>query len=324
MRSSGRSKITNNGESSEGRGEQPRPSALPESEIETKAHPQHRKLYGRRKGPKLSAYQQSLVDTLLPHLLIAPEQGRDARSYFSQAVQKEISPPPCGEVDPAKRSEAGSGGGSSHVEHSPHPKSLASLDTSTSPQGGGGTGGQFAEASVVVDDVWLEVGFGGGEHLAWQAQHNPRTGMIGCEPYISGVAKLLTKIVDANIPNIRLYTEDAREVIAALPDASLGRAFVLFPDPWPKTRHHKRRFIQTEMLDEFARVLRAGAELRFATDDPSYRVWALERLMAHKKFRWLAEAPEDWRSRPGDWPQTRYEAKALHGVPSFFRFARAA
>ena len=135
-----------------------------------------------------------------------------------------------------------------------------------------------------IADVWLEVGFGGGEHLAWQAERNPTIGMIGCEPYVAGVAKLLTKIVDNNISNIRLYTEDARDVLAALPAVSLGRAFILFPDPWPKTRHHKRRFLQMDMLDAFARVLKPGAELRFATDDPGYRVWALERLMAHPKF----------------------------------------
>lgn len=180
----------------------------------------------------------------------------------------------------------------------------------------------LAEGAGEISDVWLEVGFGGGEHLAWQAEKNPEIGHIGCEPYISGVAKLLARIADKNISNIRLYPEDARDVIAALPDASLGRVFILFPDPWPKTRHHKRRFIQTEMLDELARIMKPGSELRFATDDPSYRIYALERLTAHAAFSWLARGQEDWRARPADWPQTRYEAKALHGVPSFFRFRR--
>ena len=159
-------------------------------------------------------------------------------------------------------------------------------------------------------EVWLEVGFGGGEHLVWQAENNPDVGLIGAEPYISGQAKLLAKIADRNLSNIRLYPEDARDVIAALPDACLDRVFILFPDPWPKTRHHKRRFIQIEMLDQLARVMKQNAELRFATDDKTYLAFALERFMAHPKFIWTAEAPCHWRARPSDWPETRYEAKA--------------
>jgi tRNA (guanine-N7-)-methyltransferase len=111
-------------------------------------------------------------------------------------------------------------------------------------------------------------------------------------------------------------------VIDALPDASLGRVFILFPDPWPKTRHHKRRFLQTEMLGKLARVMRAGAELRFATDDGGYLVWALERLMAHTAFAWTAQSAADWRVRPPDWPPTRYEEKALHGRPVYLQFRR--
>src|SRR5882724_1617106 len=117
-----------------------------------------------------------------------------------------------------------------------------------------------------VSSVWLEIGFGAGEHLAWQAEANSDIGIIGAEPYVAGMAKLLAKIADTNLANIRLYTEDARDILAALPDASLSRIFLLFPDPWPKTRHHKRRFIQMEMLDALARVMQPGAELRFATD----------------------------------------------------------
>ena len=161
-----------------------------------------------------------------------------------------------------------------------------------------------------VSEVWLEIGFGGGEHLLWQAQANPGIGVIGAEPYVSGVAKLLSKLAIAERDNIRLYMEDAGEIIEALPDASLGRVFILFPDPWPKTRHHKRRFIQMAMLDQLARVMKQGAELRFATDDNGYLVWTLERLAAHPAFAWLASTANDWRARPADWPQTRYEAKA--------------
>ena len=274
------------------------------------AHPerQRRLLYGRRKGPKLSAHQTQLVETLLSKLALTPEPGRDPRNYFNGDVK----------------------------------------------------------------DVWLEVGFGGGEHFLWQAQHHADIGMIGAEPYLNGIAKLLSSLapaggegrgegvagrqkpesrnqnhaVDASnseferqssdvehpphpdpLPlrgrgNIRIYTGDARDIIDALPDASLGRVFILFPDPWPKTRHHKRRFVQTELLDALARVMRRGAELRFASDDAPYMEWTLERLMAHPAFAWTARGPSDWLTRPEDWPPTRYEAKALHGKPAYLRFLR--
>ncbi|MGQ0740689.1 MAG: tRNA (guanine(46)-N(7))-methyltransferase TrmB [Alphaproteobacteria bacterium] len=179
-----------------------------------------------------------------------------------------------------------------------------------------------------LKEFWLEIGFGAGEHLLWQAEHNPQAGIIGAESYISGIAKLLSKIAgeagNGGLFNIRLYEGDARDVIAAVPDKSLSRVFLLFPDPWPKTRHHKRRFIQIEMLDELARVIREGGELRIATDDRGHLVWALERLMAHKAFRWAAAAPGDWSSRSRDWPETRYEAKAKKAgeTCTYLRFLR--
>jgi tRNA (guanine-N7-)-methyltransferase len=173
-----------------------------------------------------------------------------------------------------------------------------------------------------VTDVWLEVGFGGGEHLLEQARANPQVGLIGAEPYEAGVAKLLSKIESANTSNIRIHEGDARDVVDALPDASLGRVFILFPDPWPKTRHHKRRFVQTAMLDALARVMKQGAELRIASDDAGYVAWTLERLLAHPDFAWAAECATDWNTRPPGWPQTRYEAKALHGPPAYLLFAR--
>ena len=175
-----------------------------------------------------------------------------------------------------------------------------------------------------VSGVWLEVGFGAGEHLVWQAQKHPGIGIVGAEPYVSGMAKLLSKIGDTQTANIRLYMGDAHDIVDALPDASIGRVFVLFPDPWPKTRHHKRRFVQTAMLDDLSRVMKDGAELRFATDDGGYLVWALERLMVHPSFIWLADTAADWRTRPEDWPETRYEAKALRqGRPcTYLRFQR--
>jgi tRNA (guanine-N7-)-methyltransferase len=181
--------------------------------------------------------------------------------------------------------------------------------------------------SCSVREVWLEVGFGGGEHLIWQARQNPHVGLIGAEPYGAGVAKLLSQIDDVRnagetISNVRIHEGDARDIIQALPRESLGRVFILFPDPWPKTRHHKRRFIQEDMLDALARVMRKDAEFRFATDDAGYLRWTLERLVAHKQFVWTAERAKDWTTRPPDWPQTRYEAKALHGPPLYLRFLR--
>jgi tRNA (guanine-N7-)-methyltransferase len=175
-----------------------------------------------------------------------------------------------------------------------------------------------------LPEVWLEIGFGGGEHLAAQAARHPGVGLIGAEPFVAGMAKLLSKISDAGLRNVRLYTEDARDILKALPDASLARVFILFPDPWPKLRHHKRRLIQMEFLDALARVLKPGGELRFASDDAGYVSWALERFCAHPAFRWMAESAEDWRNRPEDWVPTRYEAKALEAgrVPAYLRLTR--
>nr|TFG54097.1 MAG: tRNA (guanosine(46)-N7)-methyltransferase TrmB [Hyphomicrobiales bacterium] len=175
-----------------------------------------------------------------------------------------------------------------------------------------------------VDDGWFEIGFGGGEHLAALAAAHLDIGIIGAEPFVAGTAKLLAKIDESGIHTIRLYTEDARDILEALPDASLGKIFILLPDPWPKMRHHKRRFIQMEMLGKLARVMKHGAELRFASDDQSYVSWVLERFMAHDAFEWMASAPEDWRVRPADWPPTRYEAKAIKAGRgcAYLRFRR--
>ncbi|MGE0724574.1 MAG: tRNA (guanosine(46)-N(7))-methyltransferase TrmB [Alphaproteobacteria bacterium] len=157
---------------------------------------------------------------------------------------------------------------------------------------------------------WLEVGFGGGEHLAWQAARHPDVGIMGAEPFVNGVVSLLGHLRRDAIANVRIHGDDARDLIDALPDAVLARAFVLFPDPWPKTRHHKRRFVGGANLDRLARTLADGAELRIATDDPPYLEWILFHALAHPAFRWLADGPQDWRERPDDWPPTRYEEKA--------------
>jgi len=222
--------------------------------------PRRRTLYGRRRGKKLRAGQQSLLDTLLPRLAI-------------------VLPPEGETIDLARA-----------------------------------FGGRLPS-----NGVWLEVGFGSGEHLVWQAEQHPDVGLIGCEPYLNGVAKCLAHIERTSVSNIRLFTDDARLLMAALPPRSLARVFILFPDPWPKARHHKRRFVQRKTLDRLADLMTPGAELRLATDDPSYLPWMVEHACTHPRFEWLAENPQDWRTRPGDWPATRYEQKGIAGQPVFLR-----
>jgi tRNA (guanine-N7-)-methyltransferase len=170
-----------------------------------------------------------------------------------------------------------------------------------------------------VAEVWLEIGFGGGEHLVWQARANPGIGLIGCEPFQDGVVKVLSAIEAASgtstetgaLANIRVLADDARPLLRWLPSASIGRAFVLFPDPWPKARHRKRRLVSEAMLGELARVLRPGGELRLATDDGDYAGAMLSAIGRQAYFQWTANGPDDWRRRPADWPPTRYEEKAL-------------
>jgi tRNA (guanine-N7-)-methyltransferase len=169
--------------------------------------------------------------------------------------------------------------------------------------------------------VVLEIGFGGGEHLAAQAAAQPQQRFIGVEPFINGVASCLRHIEESGAQNVRLHQGDARDVIARLPEACLDLCYILFPDPWPKTRHHKRRLIQTEFLSELARVLKPGAEVRFATDWAHYASWTLWHFTRHARFTWTAERAEDWRK---PWPghvTTRYEAKRLGDcAPIWLRF----
>lgn len=172
-------------------------------------------------------------------------------------------------------------------------------------------------------EVWLEVGFGGGEHMVHQAGLNPQAGIIGCEPYINGVAMLLGKIRRAGVDNLRVHPGDARDMFDVLPAASISKAFLLYPDPWPKKRHHRRRFVTPEHLEPLARVLKPGAEFRVATDIPDYVRQTLEEV-PRAGFDWLAEGPRDWREPWGDWISTRYEQKALREgrVPHYLTFRR--
>jgi len=221
-----------------------------------------RRLYGRRKGHRLSPRRRKLVDTLLPEL----------------------------------RVDLGAG----------PPQDLADL------------------FSKPVEQVWLEIGFGAGEHLAWQAARNPGLGILGSEAFINGVAALLTSIESQKLDNVRLHDGDARDLLDWLPDAGLARIFVLFPDPWPKKRHRRRRLFSPATVAQFARALRPGGELRTATDIGDYACAMLVAMQQESAFEWRAERASDWRERPSDWPQTRYEQKALREgrTPYFLTFER--
>ena len=172
-------------------------------------------------------------------------------------------------------------------------------------------------------EVWLEIGFGGGEHLAEQAARDPDVLLLGAEPFLNGAASALRHIDERELANVRLHVGDARDLLAALPDSSLARIFILFPDPWPKARHHKRRLIQADTVAELARVLQVGGRLRFATDWADYADRALERLRAEARLSWTAGRADDWRLAPADHMPTRYQAKALGDIaPVYFDFIR--
>jgi tRNA (guanine-N7-)-methyltransferase len=170
-------------------------------------------------------------------------------------------------------------------------------------------------------EIWLEIGFGGGEHVSGQAARHPDVGILASEVFIEGVAKLLGQIEDAGLENVRLWEEDAREMVTGLKAGSIDRAFILFPDPWHKVRHHKRRLIQPDFLDDLARVMKSGGRVRFATDVRSYADEALEKFLAHSAFEWTATCADDWRNAPEDHIQTRYQTKNLGDIaPVYYDF----
>lgn len=236
----------------------------PENRSDAAGPAPRRLLYGRRRGKRLRAGRQALVDRLLPDLAIEIEG---------------LAP---GALDP---------------------RTLFPFQ---------------------VSDVWLEIGFGNGEHLVHQGEANPDIGLLGAEPYLAGVARMVAHVHERGLENVRLHVDDARLLLTALADASIGRLFTLFPDPWPKTRHHKRRLVTEATVLEVARVLAPGAEWRLATDDMGYCRWMLRHLTGRVEFAWLAEGAADWRRRPADWPETRYEAKARASgrAAVFLRFRR--
>jgi len=172
-------------------------------------------------------------------------------------------------------------------------------------------------------EVWLEIGFGGGEHLAGQAAQRADVGFLGAEPFLDGIAKILAEIEERKLSNIRLRRGDARDLVAQLPDQSIARAFILFPDPWPKARHRKRRLVQPDFLAELARVLKPGAGVRFATDWADYANRALADFLRDGGFEWQADRADDWRKPPADHVTTRYQEKRLGDcAPVFFDFVR--
>ncbi len=227
----------------------------------TDEHPLATRLYGRRKGKKLSALQVNLRQTLLPRLALDPAESIvSAPGLFSNAQR----------------------------------------------------------------DIWLEIGFGCGEHLAAEANAHPDEGFIGCDFFENGVVKVLTLIAHKDLDNVRLYQGDAGAIIDALPPQSLAGAYLLYPDPWPKRRQRKRRFLSDAMLKHLARIMRPGAEIRFATDIDDNAGWTLARILESPDFDWRAQSARDWREPWAGWAPTRYEAKAHAAgrAPVYLSFVR--
>jgi tRNA (guanine-N7-)-methyltransferase len=188
--------------------------------------------------------------------------------------------------------------------------------------------GDFARSANLFlnapSEIWLEIGFGGGEHLACQAAARPEIGFIGCEPFINGVAKLLAEIDKRGLSNVRIHSGDAGALIAAMPSGSVSQVFCLYPDPWPKRRHNKRRVVSAAFVSELARVMRPGGQTRFASDVDDYCGWALQRFLNSPAFSWRARQSSDWREPWRDWQSTRYETKAQRDdrTSSYLTFQR--
>ena len=170
----------------------------------------------------------------------------------------------------------------------------------------------------------LEIGFGAGEHLAALAARYPAIGYLGCEPFINGVAKLVSVIDQQQLQNVRIHADDARLLIEKLPAASIDKVYILFPDPWPKQRHHKRRIVSMQMLSMLARIQPSGGWLQLATDHVDYGAWMLEKLLAHPDYEWTAESQNDWMNPPVDWVETRYQQKTMREgrIPLFITARR--
>jgi tRNA (guanine-N7-)-methyltransferase len=256
--------------------------------------PPPERLYGRRSGHRLRPRQQWLLDVVLPRLTLQLHDGAAPPLSATTSEAFEGTPPARTDtIAPTLRA---------HATRAHAPPALAA-------------------------PLWLEIGFGAGEHALAQIATHPEATLIACEVFENGICSLLSRLVpdgagaDAPLPpNLRLWTADARILLRALPDASLDRLFLLFPDPWPKARHAKRRFVHPATLPLLARVLKPGSEWRVASDDPTYQAW-VDEVMAAQNFL-TAEPPVT--ERPPDWPPTRYEAKALREgrTPHYWTFRR--
>ncbi len=274
------------------------------------------RLFGRRKGRPLRVRKSTLFQNLLPQFEITlPESSTvDPHSWFVDTTMTASSPSPSLGDTKAQRSW-GRGGQELLPTAAPPPL--------IPPREGEGKTVQKREDSTTnpYKELWLEIGFGGGEHLAAQAAQHPEIAMIGCEPFQNGIASMLDHIERQKLHNIRIYPGDARLLLTALPPASLQRAFVLFADPWPKKRHADRRFIQQVSLQQLARALKPGGQLTLATDDPTLQAWTTEQITQSPDF-----IPVEGISpqRPADWVITRYEEKALQAcrTPLYYTFSR--
>ena len=175
-----------------------------------------------------------------------------------------------------------------------------------------------------IERICLEIGFGGGEHLSARAAQSPKTGFIGAEPFINGVASLCRHITDQELKNIRIWPDDIRLLLPHLAKNTLQAVYILFPDPWPKQRHQARRILQPDMLDQLVDHICPGGELLLASDDPTAKSWLLEYSLRHDHFVWQASSAADWRQPPADWPGTRYMRKAEKAgrKSAWFRFCR--
>ena len=278
----------------------------------TIANPQRDYLssFGRNRGRTLRPVPQALIDNLLPK--IAVDLNNPLFPYAPP-----FNSPLEGESKPATQVLVGGEGGAKNsavsVAAEAHPPHQIREGADLAPP----QRGSFSR-------IALEIGFGGGEHLLMQAERYPDTLFIGCEPFINGVAKCLAGIEAKNLTNIRLFTHDARELLKALPDASLDTAFILFPDPWPKARHNKRRLVNAETLSMLARTQKRGGRLLIATDHVDYSVWILEVLLVHPDYTWTAQAQADWQTPPVEWTETKYQRKtsAEGRAPQFFECVR--
>ena len=291
---------------------------------------------GRKKPRRLTARRKTLLQQGLAEFGIAAPEIRTAvpascapRAWFAEPFVGSSVVPCVGASDESSTeslSNESSPNESSSTESSSSESSLnESSPSESSPSESSSTEFSSTESSVQSSTdkfarsfsgkVFLEVGFGGGEHLVALAQANPHHGFIGAEVHQGGLANCCALLAENQIKNVRLFADDARQLLAACADNSLDGAFVLFPDPWPKRRHAKRRIVRRPFLDHLARVLRRGASLHLASDDPVCQVALLQQLLAHKAFAWDAtEAPDPaacWSVPPPEWHRTRYETKAL-------------